>query len=387
LNNNNLYFNSVYKGNFGQNWQLTTGLSYGYSQNKIGIDLNTINNNEHSSHLKFKLKNSISDRIKLNFGADYFITQFDEKFNAFTDGYNANIAAAYAESDVFFSKKLALKAGLRVSNNDFIEEFSLSPRISLAYKTGINTQFSFAYGDFAQAPKQEYLKFSNRFENEKASHYILNYQYNKDGQTLRAEVYYKDYRDLVKYDTPSSQFNSVFSNNGNGYAQGLDLFWRDNKNIKNLEYWVSYSYIDTKRDYKNFPKSVTPSFVANQNLSLVTKYWIEDWKSQIGFTASVASGRPYNNPNEVEFMNSKTKFFQDLSFNWAYLLTTQKIVYFSMTNVMGANNVFTYEYANNPNSNGVYNRREITPVASRFFFLGFFWTISNNKKDNQLKNL
>ncbi len=387
LNNNNFYFNSSYKGNFGNNWQITTGLSYGYSQNKIGIDVNNIQNAEHSSHLKFKLRKSFSERVKLNFGADYFVTQFGENFNTFQDGYNANIVAAFSEFDVFFSKKLALKVGVRASNNDFINQFSISPRVSLAYKTGKNSQFSLAYGDFAQAPKQEYLKYSNQFQNEKTSHYILNYQYNKEGQTFRAEAYFKNYDNLVKFDTPNVQYNSVFTNSGNGFAKGLDLFWRDNKNIKNLEYWVSYSYIDTKRDYRNFPQSVTPNFVAKHNMSLVTKYWINDWKSQIGFTATASSGRPYNNPNELKFMNSRTRIQQDLSFNWAYLLTTQKIIYFSMTNVLGSNNIFGYDYAKNPNGNGIYDRKAITPPANRFFFVGFFWTISKNKKDNQLKNL
>jgi hypothetical protein len=70
------------------------------------------------------------------------------------------------------------------------------------------------------------------------------------------------------------------------------MFWRDGKTIKNLEYWLSYSYIDTKRDYKNFPTTATPSFVADHSLSLVTKYFITDWRSQIGFTNSFSSGRP-----------------------------------------------------------------------------------------------
>ena len=44
LTNNNLYFNSSYKGNFGEKWQIVTGLSYGYSENKFVIDANKINN-------------------------------------------------------------------------------------------------------------------------------------------------------------------------------------------------------------------------------------------------------------------------------------------------------------------------------------------------------
>lgn len=394
LNDTNFYLNSSYKGVFGNNWQITSGLSYGYSNNKINLDSDKVTNDENAAHLKLKLRKSFSERVKLSFGADYFVTQFNENFNdnsgsVFTNGYDANIAAIYTEADFFFSKKWAAKVGLRVSNNDLLNETAVSPRISFAYKMAKNSQFSFAYGDFTQTPSAEYIKYSanHQFESEKASHYILNFQYNKNGKTFRAETYYKDYRDLVQFDTQMAAYNSVYDNTGSGYAKGLDLFWRDGKLIKNLEYWVSYSYIDTEREYKNFSSQVTPSFVADHSLSIVTKYWINDWKSQIGFTNSYSSGRPYNNPNETKFMNGKTKSYNSLSFNWAYLLSQQKILYFSVSNVLGSQNVFGYEYANNPNNTGFYNRKEIIPTADRFFFVGFFWTISNDKKDNQLKNL
>ncbi|WP_264521926.1 TonB-dependent receptor [Flavobacterium sp. N1994] len=388
LRNNNFYLNSSYKGNFGMNWQIFTGLSYGYGQNKIAIDANDISNAEHASHLKFKLTKKLSDRIKLNFGSDYFITKFDENYNTtFKSGYNAGIAAIYTEADIFFSKNFAAKVGVRASNNNYIRENSLSPRASIAYKISKNSQFSFAYGTFEQAPKQDYLKYSDDFKTEKAAHYILNYQYVKNSTTLRAEVYFKGYSDLVKYDTPSAQFNSQYSNNGKGYAKGLDLFWRDGNSIKNLEYWISYSYIDTQRDYKNFTAEVTPSFVSNHSLSLVTKYWISDWKSQVGFTQQFSSGRPYNDPNQTAFMNGTTRTYSNLSFNWAYLLSQQKILYFSVSNVLATENIFGYQYATTQNASGMYDRRAITPTADRFFFVGFFWTISDNKKDNQLKNL
>lgn len=387
LNNNNFYMNSSYKGNFGEGWQLTSGLSLSYSKNKINFANSLINNDETASHLKLKLKKSFSDRIKLSFGADYFITKFDENFNSTFDyGYDANIVAIYAETDIFFSKKLVAKVGLRASNNDYLNETAVSPRASLAYKTAKFSQFSLAYGRFTQAPRQDYLKFADYLTSEKAAHYILNYQYSKEKRTFRSEVYLKEYSDLVKYDTDNATFLSNYNNNGNGFAKGLDVFWRDGKTFKYLEYWVSYSYIDTKRDYKNYLAKVTPSFVADHTLSLVGKYWIDKWKSQLSITESIASGRPYNNPNETAFMNGKTKAYNSLSMSWAYLLTTQKILYLSISNVLGTQNVNGYEYANNK-VDGVYNRRELVPTADRFFFVGFFWTINDNKKDNQLKNL
>jgi hypothetical protein len=394
LNNNNFYINSSYKGVFGNNWQITTGLSYGYSNNKINLNLDTVSNDENAAHLKLKLRKSFSDRLKLSFGADYFITKFNEDFSPtsgliFTNGYQSNIAAVYTEADIFFSKNWAAKVGVRAANNALLNETAISPRISFAYKMAKNSQFSFAYGDFTQTPNADYVKYSryHQFESEKASHYILNYHYNKNGKTFRAETYFKDYRNLVKFDTETAMFNSNYSNNGSGYAKGLDLFWRDGKTIKSLEYWISYSYIDTERDYRNFPAQVTPNFVADHTLSIVTKYWISDLKSQVGFTHSFSTGRPYHNPNETQFMNGKTKTFNNLSFNWAYLLSPQKILYFSVSNVLGTQNVFGYEYANKPNDIGFFDRKEIIPTADRFFFIGFFWTISNDKKDNQLLNL
>ncbi|CAA9198826.1 TonB-dependent receptor [Flavobacterium collinsii] len=394
LDNNNFYLNASYKGDFGTGWQLTSGVSYGYSKNKIKFDINDVDNNENAAQLKLKLRKNISNYFKLSFGADYFITKFNENYTdnialKTANGYNSNITAFYTEGDILFSKKLAAKVGFRLSNNSLLDETNIAPRASIAYKVSKNSQFSFAYGDFTQTPVVDYIKYSkyHQFESEKARHYILNYQFTRPGQTFRAEAYYKDYSNLVQYDTRDVQYNSVFNNNGSGYAKGLDLFWRDSNLHKNLEYWISYSYIDSERQYKNFPTMTTPSFIANHSLSVVTKYFITDWKSQIGFTNSFSSGRPYNDPNQTQFMNGRTKAYNSLSFNWAYLLTTQKILYFSVSNVLGTQNVFGYDYARNPDTNGVYNRQAVIPTADRFFFVGFFWTISQNKNENQLKNL
>lgn len=392
LQNNNFYLNSSYLGDLPGEWQLFTGLSYGYSKNTIGLNLDDVDNDENALHLKVKLRKNFSDRFKLSFGADYFVTAFDEVYqqnagDRFTTGYDANLAAAFAEGDIFFSKNFAAKIGIRASHNSILGEATVSPRVSLAYKIKRKGQFSFAYGEFSQAPRAEYLKFSDfhQFDNERATHYILNYQYSRNKQTFRLETYLKEYRDLVKFSGDSQPLD--YNNDGSGYAKGIDVFWRDGNNIRNLEYWVSYSFIDTKRDYKDFPTSVTPNFVASHSLSVVTKYWINSWRSQLGVSNSFATGRPFNNPNETAFMASRTKSYNSMSVSWAYLVSAQKILYFSVSNVLGNQNIFGYEYADTANANGIYDRRAIRPTADRFFFVGFFWTISDDKKSNQLDNL
>ena len=280
-----------------------------------------------------------------------------------------------------------MKLGLRGECSSAIDAYTLSPRVSLAYKTGENGQFSLAYGDFYQNPLNEVLRFNPQLDSEKTSHYILNYQYLNDGMTFRAEAYYKDYDDLVKFNTELPMFNSEFSNTGLGYATGLDVFWRDNKSINNLDYWISYSYLNTERDYRNFRDQATPNFAPTHNLSIVTKYWVDDLRSQIGLSYGFNSGRPYNNPNSEEFLAEKTRSFNNISLSWSYLIDQQKILFISVNNVLGFENINDYQYTNTPNVNGVFDRRAITPAADSFFFAGFFWTISTDGKSNQLDNL
>lgn len=392
LNNKNLYFNGSYNGMLNDNWSVFGGLSYTHNKSKVEVIEDDIKDTENSYHAKFKLKHRFNNRFKLNFGAEYFATNFNEAYkNPYVDeisyGFNNNISAVFTEADVFFSKSLALKAGLRMEYSELFKELTLSPRLSLAYKTSANSQVSLAYGNFYQNPNNNILKFERDLNAQNTTHYILNYQLNSEGRIFRAEAYYKDYKNLIKYDTEYADFSSNYNNLGFAYATGIDFFWRDNKSIKNLDYWLSYSFLDSKRDYENYPIKATPNFVNTHNLSVVTKYWIENWKSQIGMSYAFASGRTYSNPNQGGFLNQKTKSYNNLSLNWAYLITQQKILYFSVNNVLGRKNINGYQYADVPDANGNYASRALRPAADQFFFVGFFWTISEKGTDNQLDKL
>mgnify|MGYP000748886284 CR=1 FL=1 len=157
--------------------------------------------------------------------------------------------------------------------------------------------------------------------------------------------------------------------------------------MKNVDYWVSYSLLDTERLYRNFPVAATPNFANTHNLSIVTKYWIEDWKSQIGFSYQLGSGRTFTNPNTAGFLQERTKSYNNLSLNWAYLISQQQILYVSVNNVLGTKNVNGYQYASMPDASGNFNRRALRPAADQFFFIGFFWTLSEDGSDNQLDKL
>tara|TARA_R110002012_G_scaffold41736_8_gene114204 strand:- start:62748 stop:64901 length:2154 start_codon:yes stop_codon:yes gene_type:complete len=391
LNNQNFYTNASYSEILNKGWTIFGGGSYTYGKTKVGIDEANIKDTENSAHLKLKLKKRFSNRFKLNFGVEQFVTDFNEDYDepnfAAQLGYNNNISAAFTEADIIFSRKLALKLGFRGEYSELFKEFTVSPRVSFAYKTGKSSQLSLAYGDFFQQPDSEVLKFTNNLEAQHTQHYIMNYQYSANNRIFRAEVYRKQYTNLVTYNDEFPDINTTFKNNGDGFAQGLDLFWRDNQTLKNIDYWVSYSYLDTQRKYKNYPFEATPSFANTHNLSVVGKYWINDWKSQIGFSYQYGSGRTYTDLNKAGFLQNKTRGYNSVSLNWAYLLSQQKILYVSVNNVFAFKNVNGYQYANAPDINGNFDRRELLPAADQFFFVGFFWTISDDGKDNQLDNL
>jgi carboxypeptidase-like protein/TonB-dependent receptor-like protein len=391
LNNQNFYTNASYSKMLENDWTVFGGGSYTFGKTKVGIDEANIKDIENSAHLKLRLKKRFSNRFKLNFGAEQFVTDFNEDYDepnfAAKLGYYNNISAAFTEADFIFSRKLALKLGVRGEYSELFKEFTVSPRISFAYKTGKSSQLSLAYGDFFQQPESEVLKFTNNLEAQHTQHYIMNYQYSANNRIFRAEIYRKQYTNLVTYNDEIPDVYTTFLNHGDGFAQGLDLFWRDNETLRNIDYWVSYSYLDTERKYKNYPVAATPSFANTHNLSVVGKYWINDWKSQIGFSYQYGSGRTYTDLNTPGFLQNKARDYNSVSLNWAYLLSQQKILYVSVNNVFAFKNVNGYQYANAPDVNGNFARRELLPAADQFFFVGFFWTISDDGKDNQLDNL
>lgn len=391
LKNNNFYANLSYQTRLTNKWRLLTGGSYTYTNNKTDFDTAAIDTDEKSIHIKAKLRKSFSSKFKLSFGAEQFMTDFDEGFDtSFATGkvgYDNNISAVFTEADYVFSRKFAAKVGLRGSYSSLFNEATISPRLSLAYKTGKNSQLSLAYGDFYQQPQSAFLKYTEDLQAAQAQHFIANYQYTANDRIFRAELFRKEYNNLVTFTDEIATFDTVYGTNGSGYAQGLDIFFRDNKTFESMDYWVSYSYLDSEREYLNYPTAATPNFANTHNLSVVGKYWIDDWKSQVGFSHQYSSGRSYTDPNLEGFLNQKTKSFNNLSLNWAYLLSEQMILYASVNNVTNFKNINGYQYADTPNPMGTFDRRALRPAADQFFFVGLFWTISEDGTDNQLDNL
>jgi hypothetical protein len=386
------YGNATYLQSLGANWSVRGGVSYSYNQNKIKLEGNPLHEIENGLHAKVVVEHSVSDQLEVRVGSEFYDRNYEaSRFNTDNNttevlAFTEPISATFAEAEYYANNHFVIKGGARLEANGLNHTTSLDPRISLAYKPGEQGQFSFAYGTFQQSAQNQYVRIDNQLTPEKAEHFILNYQIVTNRKTFRVETYYKKYDQLVKFENGNPY---LLNNSGSGYAKGLELFWRDNETIKNVDYWISYSYLDTERNYLNFPSAATPSFASVHNLSLVYKHFVTVLKMQLGFTYSYSSGRTYFNPNKPsdQFNSDKTKSYQDLSANVAYLPKNNLIIFLSCTNLLGRDNIFGYQYSATQNNQGQYVSKATRQAAPRFLFMGVFITISKNKSINQLPNL
>ena len=399
LHNVNWYNNLSWKDNLGHGWKMNLGASYSTNKDDLNQQLQNGNNEQKFintypfiaknfaivsrqdlSQIRAVFEKKLFGISTVRFGSEYWYAVNNNNFNDTIYKLVDNYQAVFAETDIYLTNELAAKVGGRFEHSSIISKTNFAPRLSLAYKVGKGAQVSAAYGIFYQKPENTQLLYTTNLGYTKATHYILNYQRSVSDRIFRVEAFYKKYDDLVKA-IPINNFYSLYNNNGSGYAKGFELFWRDKKSIQNFDYWVSYSYLDTKRDYLNYPGQLTPNFAATHTASLVMKRFYTSIKTGFNFTYSYATGRPYynlmysNSGNKYNIADQgKTKDYNNLGFSMNYVPSVGKanaktfwVFVASVTNVLGSNQVYGYNYS----YNGL-NKQPILPPAKRFYFIGVF---------------
>ncbi|RZK55812.1 MAG: TonB-dependent receptor [Hymenobacter sp.] len=259
---------------------------------------------------------------------------------------------------------------------------NLAPRLALAWQLGAGQQVSVAGGLFYQNPTNDLLRVQPALNFERAAHYLLIYQYQTSSRTLRAELYRKDYGGLVRFDGYNVLNAAAYANTGHGYAQGLDVFFRDKyQTFQKVDFWVSYGLLDTRRQFRADLAPAVPSFAATHNVSLVGKYWLE--KQHLLFSGTYAYGSPraYHDPNQPGYNQGRSPSYQSLDLSLSYLthLAGQfTIVHLGATNVLGRDNIYGYRYAATAGADGQYAAVPVRTLAPQFFVAALL--ISINKK-------
>ncbi len=374
LTADNVYANISYRDMVDENWLLFAGAAYSFNNALTDADFeNEVG--QQSLQARFSLARPLGASWRLKWGGEFLRGRYHNRYADSTFAVNGildeNYGAVFAETDVFLTQKLVGRFGVRSEYSAMLDRTNMAPRVSMAYVLGKNEQVSMAFGKFYQTPEYEQLLYASDVGFENATHLMVNYQRMQNGYVFRVEAYRKWYDELLK---------NGAGNAGSGYAQGVDVFWRDNKTIRRGDYWVSYSYLDTRRDWRDFPQSAVPDFAMKHSFSVAYKQFFP--KTNLAFSASYAfnSGRPYDNPNlpSDRFNTSLTPAYHDISATLTYLTNLWghfTVVYLSVTNLPGFRQVFGYEYPSQPGPDGFYQAAPVTPPAKRFGVLAVIVSI------------
>lgn len=380
LDERNYYINSTYQTKTKSGMQFFIGASLSkvksnYINATIQGDQFFEENGE--MHFKAKIKNSFNSVYKLNFGIETYLRKYE---NTYIDtlgirrqnlSVEPNIFSIFLDNQLNISNKMFASVSGRSEYSTYNDAYTFSPVVSLSY---INEplQISGVYGNYYQNPENK-IMVSNQspLKPEYATHYIFSTSYHLQNRLLRVEAYYKNYHNLSWIE------NEVYTSNGYGYSKGFDVYFSDDQTFKNLSYTLSFSNNYSKRLYKNYPILSTPTFSTQINSSLNLKYYIPKFKSFVGVTNTFSSGRPYHNPYETGYINGLTKNYHSLDMNVTFLLKKNVILYTSLSNVLGRENIYGYSFSE-ITTDGSYLSNPITASRKQFFYLGLFISLKNS---------
>ena len=376
-----VYSNFSYRDCIGERTCYRIGVSSTFEEDKTGLDVDDVNTREWTTETRFAMVHDLSEGVKLTWGGNETSRSYNQNYLSatgpdYTGSFEDHLGGVFVESEIKFSKNLAIRPGIRSEYSSVISQWNVAPRFAVALKTGKDAQLSGAWGLYYQTPQRDYLKLTTNLEFEKAMHYILSYQFGDVSERLfRAEAYYKTYDNLVTYSMGENGLPTNLQNTGSGYAGGLDIFWRDQKSIRGLDYWITYSYINTKRRYKYYPEQATPEFISDHTFTFVGKYWVNKISTQFGMSFTAASGRPFNDPNSAVFNDKRTKTYTDLSLNLShvfYLGNQYSVLYCSVNNVLGNDDVLSYRPSGFADAQGNYTLIPVKRDLKRMVFIGLF---------------
>ena len=381
LSRDNYYVNSTFTSRTKKNYQWFLGTAYSYATNQYQnatLVGDSFSNTEGEIHVKAKLTKNISKFYKFRGGIEGYLKSADQKYIDPTgkvqmnNKLNHNLFASYMDHQFKLKKNLYANTSARIEYSELYRSWNLAPRISLNYlKNGF--QISAIAGKYFQEQENDVLFSTNELAvQESCLHYILSSSYDFEGTLLKIEFYKKKYEGLAWLQ------NDIYSSLGYGKSNGIDLYLSGKSDFFGLKYTLSYSYNDSKRLYKDYTEESVPLFSTNHNASFSLLYSIPSIKTQVGVTHTYASGRPFKNPNKSGFINSRTTDYHSLDANMTFLLNEKVILYTSVTNVFGRNNIYGYNYSKSSNTQGEYKNQVIKNSRNRFFYVGIFISLKNN---------
>ena len=351
-------------------------MGYGFNFNHDAFQAVTDTDILQAQHqLRVAVRTPLIGRSAIDVGAEGYSVRFSQSGMETLFDHKA---AAWAEATIPVAGKATVLPGLRVDYSSLLARAALSPRLTVAYPLTVADRLSLAWGRYTQQPDYMYLAAMPHIGYQHADHYIANFQHSRGGHLLRIEGYYKDYKSLLTT-------RDRFGNDGSGTASGVELFYRNQQGDKGLDYWLSYSYLHTEREYLDYPVRAMPTFATPHTVHVVAKQFIRPIGVYAGASYSFATGRPYLNPNNPVFLGDRTAAYHNMNINAALLRkwgNTFITVVAALNNVLGNRQVFGYRYADDGGF-----RVPVERPYGRSLLVAAFISIGRDRSDEILNQL
>jgi hypothetical protein len=384
--NKNLYLNTNYQGPITPDWKIYAGAAYNHTRESGLVNADNYHQWDDVLQEKLSISRLFSNNSVITIGAESFQSRYQQGYTTTMYKYTDVLTAGFAESEVYIGKYLIVKVGLRGEYSTYLNRTNLSPRTSLLVTANARNRFTIAYGTYYTRPEDGLLARGNNIGYEKAAAYSLAYDFDSHYRNLHLEMYHKQYSHLVKFTTPVFSgfqaygppvYVSNMNNSGNGYARGFDVFWRDQRTFPGGEYYISYSFADTRRNYIDFPTSARPAFAPAHTFNVVARRFITAYRTQISGTYTYSSGRSYFNPLNPVFMGDRTRDFHNLSIGLSYLpgwIKEFSVINLTFSNILGFDQVYGYRYS----YDGA-RRQTIRPPSKRGVLFSFLVNIGDGQ--------
>jgi vitamin B12 transporter len=263
----------------------------------------------------------------------------------YTESIDILYNGSYLDLKTPLSKELVLNTGFRFEYQDGDKKLYADPRISISYQANEQLNLSGSYGIYHQIPELEYYVNNSNLLSQKSESFVFGLTYDLQNVfLLKSEIYYKNYRNLVR--NISSSSDRTFNNNGEGSSRGIDLLLK-RKNPK-FEYWASYSWLTAERLEGDYVKLTSPEFDITNNFTFVFKYNLSS-SFNAGLKYLYHTGKPYRYSSNPELINTKrledySRF--DLNFNYILSLYPKNmtVLFLSVNNILGKENILNRRY-------------------------------------------
>lgn len=189
LKDNNTYVNTTYSGILGEKWVSKAGFSWSRDPSDFAFDLNTLDETINALEGKYAITYLHNDAFKLKFGDAFFHKTYDQDFfdvrqeEHYVSTFTDNLNVVFMESEFTVSSNFDFRLGGRFEYSSLLKKPNLAPRLSMAFKTGKESQISLAYGDFYQTPENDFIKFAPGLHYEKATpHFVSDHNLRTEGK-------------------------------------------------------------------------------------------------------------------------------------------------------------------------------------------------------------